>query len=186
MRAWVLLASALAAGCSGQMSDQPRYEPLERSSFFSDGRSARRPVAGTVARGSLREDALLHTGAEGGKTSGRLPFPATRELLERGRERYGIHCAVCHGEAGYGDGMIVRRGFPTPPSFHDARLREAPVGHYFQVATEGFGAMMPYAARVSVRDRWAIAAYIRALQRSQYAALADVEPSERRRLEAER
>lgn len=179
----------LVAGCSQKgsyqiMASEPRYEPLEPSDFFPDGMSARPPVPGTVARGRLGTDVLLMTGEANGQESTELPFPATRPVLERGRQRFDIYCAPCHGRAGYGDGMIVQRGFLPPPSYHIDRLRQAPIGHFFRVMTYGFGAMPQYAKQIAVEDRWAIAAYIRALQLSQHAAVADVAPDERARLAA--
>jgi mono/diheme cytochrome c family protein len=146
--------------------------------------SARRPVPGTVARGRLEADVLLVTGEANGQESTELPFPASRAVLARGRQRFDIYCVPCHGRAGYGDGMIVQRGFLPPPSYHIDRLRQAPVGHFFRVMTYGFGAMPQYAKQISAEDRWAIAAYIRALQLSQHAALDDVPPDERARLAA--
>lgn len=180
----VLLLSLLAAGCRQEMADQPRYDPLEPSAFFPDGRAARPVVAGTVARGQLREDDHLWRGRVAGELAATLPFPVTRELLERGRDRFNIFCAPCHDQAGTGKGMIVRRGFRPPPSLHDPRLREAPAGHFFDVMTGGFGAMPDYAAQIPVADRWAIVAYVRALQLSQYAPAGELGPAERQRLEA--
>ncbi len=161
------------------MHDQPRYEPLEASSFFEDGRASRPLLPGTVARDDLRADTPFYTGKSGGTLVKDLPFPVTRQVLARGQERYDIFCAPCHDRVGSGLGIVVRRGFRPPPSLHTDRLREAPVGHFFEVMTHGSGAMADYAAQVSRRDRWAIAAYIRALQLSQRATLADV-PSARR------
>ncbi len=156
------------------MADQPRYKPLAKSSFFGDGRSARPLVEGTVARGHLLADEHFSFGKSGGALVRTFPFPVTLEVLQRGRERYDIFCAVCHGRAGNGDGMVVRRGFRPPPSFHIERLREAPVGHFFDVISNGFGAMPDYAEQIPAKDRWAITAYIRALQLSQNARLEDV------------
>lgn len=173
-----LLALGLLAGCD-DMDQQPKYKPLEPAPFFADERSARTPPAGTIARGHLKDDALLFTGKENGQLSNRFPYPITAEILKRGRERYDIFCAVCHGRTGDGQGMIVKRGFPTPPSFHDERLRKAPVGHTFDVITNGFGVMYSYNDRIPVKDRWAIAAYIRALQRSQQGTIKDVPVKER-------
>jgi mono/diheme cytochrome c family protein len=164
------------------MHDEPRYEALEKSDFFADQRSARPLVEGTVARGQLNEDEALHTGKSGGAFVTQLPMPADLPLLERGRQRYDIYCTPCHGLAGNGDGMVVRRGYRKPSSFHDDRLRAQPAGYFFDVMTNGFGAMPDYAAQVGVRDRWAIVAYIRALQLSQHATLADVPPAERPQL----
>ncbi len=175
----LLLLVALLAGCRNDMRDQPRYRALRQSDFFGDDRSARPQLAGTVARGQLREDALYFTGRAGPQLSDTLPFPVTKEVLERGRERFNIHCTPCHDRTGNGQGMVVQRGFRQPPSFHIDRMRQAPVGHFFDVMTNGFGAMSDYAARIAVRDRWAIAAYIRALQYSQRASVNDV-PAEKR------
>ena len=157
----------LMVGCQQQMSNQPKYTPLAASDFFADGMSARPAVAGTVARGHLHVDEGYHV---------------TREALARGRERFEIFCAPCHGRVGNGDGIVVERGFRAPPSYHTDRLRTAPVEHYFDVITNGFGAMASYASRVPVRDRWAIIAYIRALQLSQSAKIEDVPERERGRL----
>ena len=166
------------------MHDQPKYEPLEESPFFGDARSARPIVPGTVARGRLHDDTLLYTGKVGGADADVFPFPITGEVLERGRERFNIFCSVCHGRLGDGEGMIARRGFRRPPSYHIDRLRQAPVGHFFDVITNGFGAMPDHATQIPVRDRWAIIAYIRALQRSQHATLDDVPLQEREKLTA--
>ncbi len=177
------VALALAA-CRRDMSNQPRYKPYAEDLFFRDGASARPLPPHTVARGHLDEDEQLHTGKEGGKLAEAFPFPITRQILDRGRERYDIFCSVCHGAAGEGNGMIVQRGFPPPPSFHIDRLRQAPVGHFFDVMTTGYGVMYSYAARVDTDDRWAIAAYIRALQASHEGKIGDVPPAERAKLEA--
>jgi mono/diheme cytochrome c family protein len=160
---------AFLAGCRSDMQDQPRLKPLRRSDFFPDGRSARPLVAGTVARGELHEDRYFYTGFIGKSPGDYLPFPATREVLERGRERFNIYCAPCHARKGDGNGMIVQRGYRRPPSYHTDRLRAAPLGHFFDVMTNGFGAMPDYAQQVPPPDRWAIAAYIRVLQFSQNA-----------------
>jgi hypothetical protein len=164
----------LVVGCRQDMHDQPRYEPLEGSAFFEDGRSARPRVEGTVARGHLRTDEHFYLGKSNGELVNTLPFPVTREVLERGQERFNIFCSPCHGRVGNGQGMIVQRGFRQPPSFHIDRLREAPVGYFFDVITNGFGTMYSYADRIPPKDRWAIVAYIRALQLSQNATLAEV------------
>ena len=162
------------ASCRQDMHDQPKYQPLEASSFFADGRASRPLVAGTVARGQLREDVLFHTGREADGDFGEVfPFPVGREDLGRGRERYNIYCSPCHDRVGNGNGMIVQRGFKRPTSLHEQRLRDAPPGYLFQVMSEGFGVMQGYAAQVPPRDRWVIAAYIRALQLSQHAVLAE-------------
>ncbi len=178
-----LAACALfTAGCRQQMSEQPKYTPLAASDFFADGMSARPLVEGTVARGGLRLDERYYEGKAGAQPVAEFPLLVTRELVERGRERFNIFCTPCHGALGNGDGIVVRRGFRPPPSYHIDRLRTAPVGHYFDVVTNGFGAMASYASRIPVRDRWAIIAYLRALQLSQQATLPDVPAAERPKL----
>ena len=179
------LCLAGLVGCRQDMHDQPRYEPLEASPFFADGLSARPQVPGTIARGQLRLDTPLATGKRDGQLVTTLPVTLTMPLLTRGRERYNIYCAPCHDRVGNGQGAVVRRGFRQPPSFHMQRLRDAPVGHFFDVMTNGFGAMLDYAASLKPLDRWAIAAYIRALQLSQHAQLEDVIPAERQRLQGQ-
>lgn len=168
------LALVTLAGCRQDMHNQPKYRPLRESDFFADRRSARPVVDGTVSRGDLQQDSYYYTGKVNGLPGNEMPMPVTRELLDRGEERYNIYCAPCHSKLGDGNGMIVQRGFKQPPSYHIDRLRQAPVGHFFDVITNGFGAMSEYKSQVSVNDRWAIAAYIRALQLSQNATRADV------------
>lgn len=167
----LLLAAALvwSVGCRLDMHDQPKYEPLEASDFFSNGQASRPLIEGTIARGQLRLDDHLYTGKIGDELVTSFPFEITRDHLERGQERFDIYCSPCHGYSGYGDGMIVRRGFRRPESFHTERLRESPPGHFFDVITNGFGAMFSYASRIRPEDRWAIVAYVRALQLSQNA-----------------
>lgn len=179
----LLMLVLVAVGCRQDMHDQPRFEALEASDFFEDGRSARPHVPGTIARGGLKHDEHFYYGRVDGELAETIPFPVSREVLERGRERFDIFCTPCHGGLGNGEGMIVQRGFRRPPSFHEQRLRDMPVGHFFDVVTNGFGTMIDYSSRVSPEDRWAIAAYIRALQLSQNASLDDVPPSERQRLQ---
>jgi mono/diheme cytochrome c family protein len=171
-RKWLLLAFgavALAgsAACRQDMHNQPKYRPLRASAFFADGSSARPPVEGTVARGLLHADEAFYTGRQGDTLVRELPMPADEALLARGQERYNIFCAPCHGATGAGDGMIVQRGYRRPPSMHEQRLRDVEAGHYFDVMTHGFGAMPDYRQQVTPRDRWAITAYIRALQLTQ-------------------
>jgi mono/diheme cytochrome c family protein len=161
------------------MHDQPKYIPLRESAFFSDARSARALVVGTVARGQLHEDAHLYTGRVNGTDTAMFPFRIDSLVMARGQERFDIYCSPCHGRTGFGDGMVVRRGYRRPPSYHDDRLRKAPVGHFFDVISNGFGAMPDYAAQINVKDRWAIVAYVRALQLSEHATVADV-PAEQR------
>jgi mono/diheme cytochrome c family protein len=183
------------SACRQDMQDQPKYIPYRASGFFRDGLSARPLVEGTVPRGFLRADREFYTGKKNkpaGAQSGTgvqnvpaaagsptalypddvetFPFPITAEAMNRGQQRYQIFCAACHGETGYGDGLIVRRGFRPPPSYHSDQMRQAPVGHYFDVVTNGWGAMPSYAAQIKPEDRWAIIAYIRALQLSQQRA----------------
>jgi mono/diheme cytochrome c family protein len=177
--------ASLASGCRQDMQVQPRYNPYDAAAFFDDGRSARLPVQGTVARGQLHLDELLYTGKVDGKDAEVFPFAILRADLDRGRERYNIYCAPCHDVTGSGRGMIVLRGFPQPPSFHIDRLRQSAPGHFFDVMTNGLGVMYSYSARVSPEDRWRIAAYIRALQLSQQASVADVPAAEQKRLNAE-
>jgi mono/diheme cytochrome c family protein len=177
-----LFVCATAAGCRQDMHDQPKFVPLRQSTFFSDGRSARPVIEGTVARGQLRDDTLRYTGKEDGADATMFPFPVDARVMARGEERFNIFCTPCHGRTGAGDGMVARRGYRAPPSLHLDRLRAAPVGHYFDVITNGFGAMPDYAAQVSADDRWAIIAYIRALQLSQHASLSDVPADQQERL----
>jgi mono/diheme cytochrome c family protein len=177
--AWVALS---LAACQQKMADQPRYKPLAKSEFFGDDRSARPAVEGTVARGALQTDELFYTGKIGGKEADVFPYPIGETMFRRGRERFDIYCAPCHDRTGRGEGLVVRRGFRPPPSLHIDRLRQAPVGHFFDVMTRGLGAMPDYAEQVNPQDRWAITAYIRALQLSQQARLSDLPENERRRL----
>jgi Cytochrome C oxidase, cbb3-type, subunit III len=179
---FVVMALGTTA-CRQDMHDQPNYSAYEESRFFADGSSARPLVAGTVPRGHLNEDALLYTGKENGETATIFPFPVTERVMARGQERFDIYCAPCHGRTGQGDGMIVRRGYRRPPSMADERLRDAPVGHFFDVISNGFGAMPDYAAEIKVADRWAIVAYVRALQLSAHAPLEDVPAAERSKLD---
>jgi mono/diheme cytochrome c family protein len=173
----------LAVGCRQQMADQPSHRPLTKSTFFGDDRSARPLEPGTVPQGFLSADERLYTGKSGGEPVTALPVPLTSELLQRGRERFDIYCAPCHDRTGGGRGMIVQRGFRQPPSLHTDRLRQAPVGRFVEVIAGGFGAMPDYAEQVRPADRWAIAAYIRALQLSQRATLAEVPPEARQQLQ---
>jgi mono/diheme cytochrome c family protein len=178
-----LAACATLVGCRQQMAEQPRCGPLEPSAVFADGRCAQQPVEGTVARGDLRLDEHLYAGKEQGQLVDALPFPLTRQVLERGQQRFNIYCTPCHDHLGSGQGMIVRRGFSPPPSLHIERIRLAPVGHFFEVISNGYGAMPKYSTQISTHDRWAVAAYIRALQLSQHATLADVPDDVRQRLQ---
>ncbi len=179
--ACLAVAALLVAGCDQRMRYQPKYKPLQESEFFSDGRASRPLPEGVVARGHLRDDVMLFTGYDGTTLTQILPVAVDRALLERGQDRYNIFCAPCHGRLGNGDGMIVRRGMVRPPSFHEDRLLTAPIGHFYDVMTNGFGRMFSY-NHITVADRWAIAAYIRVLQRSQNATLDDVPADEQQKL----
>jgi len=176
----------LGSACRQDMHDQPKYQPLERSTFFLDQQASRTPVAGTVARGELRDDTLLYTGKVDGQDATIFPFSVDETVMARGQQRFNIYCSPCHGRTGMGDGMVVRRGYRRPPSFADERLRQAPIGHFFDVITNGFGAMPDYAMQISAADRWAIGAYVRALQLSAHATIDDVPSAERGRLEGNR
>lgn len=176
LTALVLSAAALLllAGCRADMQNQPYKRPLAESDFFADKRSARPLVEGTVARGHERADTYFYTGKIGSEDGNYMPFPVTAEMMQRGQQRFNIYCSPCHGETGNGDGMIVQRGLKRPPSYHTERLRKAPIGYFFDVMTNGFGVMLDYSQQISPQDRWAIAAYIRALQLSQGATRGDV------------
>lgn len=168
------VACLLLAGCDNLKSGT-KIKPLTQSHFFSDGQSSRQPPAHSIASEDLRIDTLLFAGRNpDGTLATQMPWPVNANVLARGRVQFMAICANCHGEDGYGQGIIVRRGFPQPPSYHDERLRNAPVGHLYDVITNGYGAMYPLKSIVDVNDRWAIVAYIRALQRSQHAAAGDV------------
>lgn len=165
------------------MHDQPKYKPGGVSAFFPDGRASRPLVDGTVARGHLEDDAPFHTGKSGAAYVREVPVPVTRELLARGRERYDIYCSVCHDRVGGGRGIIVQRGFKTPPSLHEDRLRQQADGYLFEVIGKGFGVMPDYAQQIRAADRWAVVAYLRALQLSQGALVTDLPAADRAKLE---
>jgi mono/diheme cytochrome c family protein len=179
----IVLAALSLAGCRQDMQDQPKFIPYRPTDFFGDGRSERPLIAGTVARGHLDADTALYTGktADGKPLEG-FPFPVTKEVVERGQNRFNIYCAPCHDRTGSGNGMVVRRGYHNPPSYHIDRLRQIPDGYIYDVITKGFGAMPDYAAQIAPHDRWAIVAYVRALQMSQNASINDVPPAERGQL----
>ena len=176
----------LLAACQQKMADQPRYKPLARSEFFNDERSARPLVEGTVARGQLESDEHFYTGKVNGKLVDSFPFPITKQVLQRGEERFNVFCSPCHDRLGTGQGMVVRRGYRAPPSYHIDRLRAAPAGYFFDIISHGFGVMPDYAQQVPPRDRWAIVAYIHALQLSQNAKVADVPEAARQTLETKK
>ena len=181
--AGVVLLVVTAAACRQDMHDQPKYQPLEASTFFGDAQSSRPFVEGTVARGHLNEDALLYSGKVDGGDSLLFPFPVDEKVMARGHERFDIYCQPYHGATGNGDGMVVQRGFKRPPAYSEQRLRDAAPGYLFDVISRGFGAMPDYAAQIKVTDRWAIVAYVRALQLSAHAALEDVPAADRGRLD---
>ena len=171
----LFITLALLSGCRLDMHVQPRLNPLAKSDFFPDQRGARPLVEGTVARGDLRADTYFYTGKVGSNPGDSMPFPVTKDVLERGRERFNIYCSPCHSPLGDGNGFIPSRGFSQkPPSYHIPRLQKAPLGYFYDVITNGFGIMSDYSSQISPRDRWNIVAYIRALQLSQNASKADV------------
>jgi hypothetical protein len=179
----IVLALAAGAACRQDMHDQPKYIPLRPTNFFGDGRSERPLIDGTVARGHLADDTAYYAGkGPDGKPVDTFPFPVTREVLSRGQERYNVYCTPCHDRTGSGLGMIVRRGYRRPPSYHIDRLRQVPNGYIYDVITSGFGAMPDYAAQIAPADRWAIVAYVRALQLSQNASINDVPAGDRGKL----
>ena len=175
LAAMAFAVTSLLTGCRLDMHVQPRENPLSRNDFYADQRSARPLVEGTVARGELHEDTYFYTGKIGNNPGEVMPFPVTKDVLERGRERYNIFCAPCHSRLGDGNGFVPSRGFARkPPSFHDVRLEKAPLGYFFDVITNGFGIMPDYASQIPAQDRWNIIAYVRALQLSQNATMTDV------------
>lgn len=179
----ILLVLVATAACRQDMQDQPKYIPLRPSNFFGDGRSERALIQGTVARGHLDEDALFYTGkGPDGKFSDAFPFPVTKDVVLRGQQRFNIYCTPCHDRTGSGEGMVVRRGFRRPPSYHIDRLRQVPSGYIFDVMTNGFGAMPSYALQIQPADRWAVVSYVRALQQSQMASVNDVPADARAQL----
>jgi mono/diheme cytochrome c family protein len=189
---WVGLLTMLLAACHTDMYSQPKFQTYEPSSFFADGRSSRPNIPGTVAVGQVQTDTYLYTGMVDGQVGDVMPFPVTADLLARGQQQFTIYCSVCHGVAGFGQSMVAERGAIVPANFHQQRLRDAPIGHFFDVITNGvyrgdpnnggYQSMYSYASRVKPEDRWAIAAYIRALQLSQNATVDDVPPAERAKL----
>jgi mono/diheme cytochrome c family protein len=182
------LAALTLVGCRQDMQDQPKYKYLRASEFFADGRSARPLVENTVARGQMQEDSVFYTGMapgpRGPEPTTDFPIEVNRAVIDRGQERFNIYCSPCHGQLGNGLGMIVQRGFKQPPSYHIDRLRQIGVGHFFDVMTNGYGAMWKYSAQIEPRDRWAIAAYIRVLQASQNTNINDLPAEDRSKLPA--
>lgn len=189
MTSRALLTGALAlllSACRQDMHDQPRYEPLESSTFFADGRSARQIPPHTVAWGALDDTDSFHTGAANGNYLASVPLPVTIALLHHGQEQFDIYCSPCHGLLGNGDGMVARRGFLNPANLQSERVRSAPPGYLYQVISNGYLAMPDHRDQIQVEDRWAIVAYLRALELSRGATLADVPPAERGQLEEQR
>jgi len=178
-----LLVAVTSSACRQDMHDAAKLEPLEQSSFFKDKRASRPLLPGTVARGKLKEDVLLHTGKDGEALSETFPFPVTAGVVERGRERFDIYCSPCHARTGEGNGMIVQRGYKKPPSFHEERLRAMAPGYFVTAMKNGFGVMPSYALQVQAEDRWAIAAYIKALQLSRTVSVSDLTAEEKDRLD---
>lgn len=173
-----LASVAVLAGCRQDMHDQPKFYPQRGTTFFTDGRSVRPQVENTVARGQFHEDNYFYTGIVNGQEGTAMPFPVTLEVLQRGQERYNIYCSACHSRVGNGAGMIIQRGYSKAANFHSARVQAAPLGHFFNVITNGYGAMPDYSAQITPADRWAITAYIKALQLSQNAESTDVPSGE--------
>src|SRR5271154_2712732 len=173
-----MAATVLLAGCRQDMQDQPKFFPQRGTDFYADGRSVRPQVENTVARNQLHENSYFATGMVNGKEGDGMPFPATMEVLERGQERYNVYCTPCHSRVGNGIGMIVQRGYSKAGSFHSARLESAPLGHFFHVISNGYGSMPDYSSQIAPADRWAIVAYVKALQLSQKATQADVPAGE--------
>jgi mono/diheme cytochrome c family protein len=179
-----LVGAMALSGCRQDMHDQPKYKAGAVSAFFADGRNNRPLVPNTVARGRLNEDDHLYRGKVDGKAAETYPFEITADILQRGRERYAIYCTPCHSPQGDGNGIIVQRGMKRPPSYHIERLQKSPPGYFFDVITNGFGAMYDYSERINVNDRWAIVAYVQTLQASQNTKAADLTPEERAKLSA--
>ena len=176
---------ALGTACRQDMHNQPKYKPLAASSFFADGRASRPTPAGTIAIDELDQTDTFHTGSVNGAFAETIPAAITSELLHRGEQRFNIFCSPCHGRLGNGDGMVARRGFRAPPDLNSERVRQEPPGYIFQVVSNGYGAMPDYRDQVPTADRWAIVAYLRALQLSRSATLSDVPASQRGQLEGQ-
>jgi mono/diheme cytochrome c family protein len=176
-------ACLILTACHRNMVDQPKFLPDQQNHDFPDEQVDRRPVEHTVPRGPIDDGSVFYTGQTGDALATAFPVPVTIDLVRQGQEAFNINCSVCHGRDGYGEGMVVQRGFPRPPSFHSERLRTAPVGHFFQVITQGYGVMYPFGSRIAPEDRWAIIAYIRALQFSQDATTDRIESADTTQLE---
>ena len=180
--AMIVAAFLCATACRQDMQDQPKYKPLGASSFFADGRQARPIPAGTIARDELNDNDAFHTGQQNGAFLDVIPTQVDSKLLERGRARFDIYCSPCHGRTGDGNGMVAQRGVKIPANLHTDRLRSVPPGYLYQVIANGYGAMGDYGDQIPVNDRWAIVAYVRALQLSRNATVNDVPPDERGQL----
>jgi mono/diheme cytochrome c family protein len=176
------LAVIALTACHRDMYDQPKFLPDQKNIYFPNEPMDRKPVEHTVPRGPVDDGSAFYSGETGGALATDFPMPVTDDLVAKGREQFEINCSMCHGRDGYGDGMVVQRGFPPPPSYHSDRLRNAPVGHFFQVITNGYGVMYPFGSRVAPADRWAIISYIRALQFSQHATSNQLEPADQDQL----
>jgi mono/diheme cytochrome c family protein len=172
--------------CHRNMQEQPKFLPDQQNYDFPHEQVDRKPVEHTVPRGPVDDGSVFYTGQTGNVLATTFPVPVTLELVKQGQEAFNINCSVCHGRDGYGQGIVVQRGFPQPPSFHSERLRNAPVGHFFQVITQGYGVMYPFGSRITPQDRWAIVSYIRALQFSQNATTNQLDPSDKTQLEETR
>jgi mono/diheme cytochrome c family protein len=177
------LASLSLTACHRNMVEQPKFLPDQQNHDFPNEQVDRKPVEHTVPRGPVDDGSVFYTGQTGNVLATTFPVPVTLDLVKQGQEAFNINCSVCHGRDGYGEGIVVQRGFPQPPSFHSERLRNAPVGHFFQVITHGYGVMYPFGSRITPEDRWAIISYIRALQLSQNATTDQMEPSDKTQLE---
>lgn len=179
----IALPAVFLIGCRQDMHDQPKYRTYAYSEFWNDARSARPRVENTIARGQLHTDAKMFKGKDGDAFTNTIPYTVDKAFLARGQNRYNIYCSPCHGQTGDGEGMVVQRGFKHPPTYHQDRLRNQPAGYYYDVITNGFGSMISYASRVQPQDRWAIVAYVRALQLSQNATVEDVPAADRPKLD---
>jgi cytochrome c553 len=180
------LAALGLTACHRNMDVQPKFLPHQQNLDFPGEQVDRKPVDHTVPRGPVNDGSVLYTGKTGDGLATTFPMPVTLDLVSKGQEAFNINCSACHGRDGYGQGIVVQRGFPQPPSFHSARLRDAPVGHFFQVITQGYGVMYPFGSRITPEDRWAIVAYIRALQFSQNASIDRIAPEDKSQLENQR
>ena len=176
-------ALLILTACHRNMQEQPKFLPDQQNHDFPNEQVDRKPVEHTVPRGPVDDGSVFYAGQTGNVLATTFPVPVTLDLVKQGQEAFNINCSVCHGRDGYGEGIVVQRGFPQPPSFHSERLRNAPVGHFFQVITHGYGVMYPFGSRITPEDRWAIISYIRALQLSQNATTDQMEPSDKTQLE---